>query len=163
MSPIRACTAVLLILVAASAFADTPKEMTVTVKETQIRATPSFLGKILDKLAYGAKVQVIAIQNGWVKIALPSGKGEGWVNLSAVTENKTALKAGEENVSQNASSGEVALAGKGFTQEVENKYKEDQKLDYSWVDRMGQYVVPPEEVVLFLKQGGLSEALGGGQ
>jgi hypothetical protein len=55
MVRVRACVVgVLLCAVAVgTAFAADQKQMSVTVKETQVRATPSYLGKILGVLAYG--------------------------------------------------------------------------------------------------------------
>jgi uncharacterized protein YgiM (DUF1202 family) len=99
---------------------------------------------------------VLSEQNGWAKVALRSGKGEGWVNLSALTKKNIVLKAGSKNVAESASSGEVALAGKGFNQEVENEYKRDNNVDYTWVDRMAAFVVTPEQAEAFLKDGGVA-------
>jgi hypothetical protein len=153
-----------LLLASALAFGQTGKQMYVQIKETQVRATPSFMGKILGvPLAYGDRVTVLAEQNGWARISLPSGKGEGWVNLSALTKKRVVLKSGGENVGTGASSGEVALAGKGFNQEVENKYKQDKNLDYSWVDKMETFTVSSEQVLAFLEQGGLPTSPGGVQ
>jgi uncharacterized protein YgiM (DUF1202 family) len=152
MSRLRIFSA-LFIVAAAAAFAD---DMSVQVKETQVRAAPSFLSKILDRLAYGDKVKVISEQKGWARVALRSGKGEGWINLSALTRKNIVLKAGAENVSQSASSGEVALAGKGFNQEVEDKYRKDNHVDYTWVDRMAAFVVTPEQAEAFLEDGGVT-------
>jgi uncharacterized protein YgiM (DUF1202 family) len=154
MSQLRICSALFLIA-AAAAFAAAPKQMSVQVKETQVRAAPSFLSKILDRLVYADKVQVISEKNGWAKVALRSGKGQGWINLSALTKKKIVLKAGD-NVAQSASSGEVALAGKGFNQDVENRYREEEKVDYTWVDRMAKFIVTPEQAAAFLKQGGVA-------
>ena len=85
----------------------------------------------------------------------PDGKLQGWVNASALTEKQIALKAGSQNVDSSASSGEVVAAGKGFNSDVEAQYKKEQKLDYSWVDKMETFVVTPEQVTAFLAQGGL--------
>lgn len=161
MSPSRTFLAALLIMAAAAAFAAPPKQMSVTVKETQVRATPSFLGKILATLAYGDRVDVLEQQSGWAKVSAP-GKPQGWVNLSALTQKKIVLKAGAENVEQTASSGEVALAGKGFNKEVEAQYKQNSELDYTWVDRMEQFVMTPAQIIAFLQKGGLEGAAGGG-
>jgi hypothetical protein len=65
------------------------------------------------------------------------------------------LQAGDENVQQSASSGEVALAGKGFNEQVEAEYKQQNDLDYTMVDRMEQFTVSIDEVVLFVEQGEL--------
>jgi uncharacterized protein YgiM (DUF1202 family) len=157
----RLSIVVMFLFIACLASAQTSKQMSVTVKETQVRATPSYMGKILAVLAYGDRIEVIAEQRGWARVSLPSG--EGWVNLSALTTKKIVLQAGSENVSSGASSGEVALAGKGFNQEVEDKYKQDNNLDYTWVDRMGGFSATPEQVLAFLEQGELNSEFGGAQ
>jgi uncharacterized protein YgiM (DUF1202 family) len=152
---------VALLFVAGLSIAQTPKQMSVTVKETQVRATPSYLGRILAVLAYGDRVDVIAEQGGWARVRLPSG--EGWVHLSALSSKRIVLQSGSQNVGTGASSSEVALAGKGFNQEVEDKYRQDNQLDYTWVDRMGAFTVSPEEVLAFLEEGDLNTEIGGAQ
>ncbi len=160
--PIIGC---LLLAVGSLALADT-QLMSVTVKQTQVRATASYLGKILGLLSYGDKVTVFDqpadAPKGWLKVSGPGGKLTGWVNLSALTTKEIVLKSGTGAVSQTASSGDVALAGKGFNADVEAKYKEDQKLDYTWVDTMEAYQVTQQQVSIFLSQGGLTEQ-GGAQ
>jgi SH3-like domain-containing protein len=150
-----------LILMAAVAFAAPSRQMSVTVRETQLRATPSYLGKILAVLAYGDRIQVLSEQSGWARVSIPGQGHEGWVNLSALTEKRIVLKAGAENVQSGASAGEVALAGKGFNKEVEARYQQEKNLDYTWVDRMEGFTVSPEEVLGFLQQGSLSSSTGG--
>ena len=55
-----------------------------------------------------------------------------------------------------ASTDEVALAGKGFSQEVETAYKkQNRSLDYAWVDRMATFKVTDAEALRFLQEGGL--------
>jgi hypothetical protein len=158
--------ALLCLLCAAAGMAADQKQMSVTVKETQVRDAPSYLGKVLGVLSYGARVTVLAqpadAPKGWLKVAGPGGKPQGWVNASALTQKEIALKAGDAAVSQTASSGDVALAGKGFNSDVEAQYKKDKKLDYAWVDAMESYAVEPQRVSLFLSQGGLTEP-GGAQ
>jgi hypothetical protein len=139
--------------------------MSVTVKQTQVRATPSYMGKILGLLAYGDKVAVVeqaGAPKGWVKITGPDGKLQGWVNVSSLTTKEIALKSSTDKASQTASSGDVALAGKGFNSDVEAKYKQDQKLDYTWVDKMESWQFTPQQVSAFLTAGGLTEP-GGAQ
>ncbi len=164
MPRMRAFAAVFLIMAAAVSFAQDKKEMTVTVKETQIRATPSYLGKVLAKLAYGAKVTVLEEKEGWIKTALPSGKGQGWVHQSALKEYKaSALKSGSSTTASGASSSEISAAGKGFTKEVEAQYQKNTNLDYAPVDKMEKTTVTPEQAAAFLKAGGLDTSMGGGE
>jgi hypothetical protein len=93
-----------------------------------------------------------------LKIEGPDGK-QGFVNVSSLTKNTVVLAAGSKNVESEASSGEVVAAGKGFNSDVEAQYKKDQKLDYTWVDKMEGFATAPEKVTAFLTQGGLQ---GGG-
>lgn len=136
--------------------------MSVQVRETQVRGTPSFLGKITANLVYGDRVEVLEQGRGWVKVVIPGGGGEGWVSQSALTEKQVVLKAGSEDVSTSASSSEVALAGKGFNEQVEAQYKSETNLDYTWIDRMEEISFPPDELVAFMLQGDLSPSEEGG-
>lgn len=150
----RKRTGAALLLVLAAAAVCTAEQMSVVVREAQVRATPTFLGKIVATLAYADRVTVLERQGGWVKVTAPSG-AEGWVHASALTEKRVALQAGGERVAQGASSSEVALAGKGFNKQVEERFKEEEQLDYTWVDRMETFVESPEEIAAFLAEGDL--------
>lgn len=145
--------AVLLLFAALLAVAQS-KTMSVTVRQAPVRATPGFLGKVVTDLPYGTRVEVVRTQSGWVEINLPNAQGTGWMHSSELTEQKLALRSGS-NVTQSASGNEVALAGKGFNAQVEQRYKSDKHLDYSWVDRMEKISYPPERLVGFLEAGDL--------
>ncbi len=166
MMRMRFLVAAVLLLATAGAFAADQKQMSVTIKQTQVRDKPGYLGKILGALSYGDRVTVLDQPAGapkdWLRVAGPDNTLQGWVNASALTSKRIVLKSGSENVEQGASSGEVALAGKGFNETIEKEYKQGSNLDYTWVDRMEQYTVTPEQVAAFIKQGGLA-AEGGGQ
>ena len=138
-----------------------PRIMSVTVQQTKARAAPNFLGKIIADLSYGDRLEVIEEKDGWVKVILPDSEEEGWVHESALTKKNIILKAGDTDVTQTASSSEIALAGKGFNEQVEARYQQDKQLDYTWVDRMESYAVSWEEIRDFLDQGGLIPLQGG--
>ncbi|MFI5368781.1 MAG: SH3 domain-containing protein [Spirochaetia bacterium] len=163
MRIVRLCIAACLVLAAGVVFAADQKQMSVTVKETPVRATASFLGKILGTLNYADRVTILDQPAGgsWVKVRGPDGKLQGWVSLSALQDKTIVLKSGSENVAQGASTGEVALAGKGFNESVEKEYKSEGKVDYTWVDRMEQIVVSPDQLAAFINQGGLASPDGG--
>jgi len=144
----------LLLVTFAAVAAVASQTMSVQVKEAPVRSTPSFLGKIVADLHYGDQVEVVDTQGGWVKVSLPSGGGQGWMHSSELTKEKLALKAGS-NVSSGASSSEVALAGKGFNSQVEQEYKSETQLDYTWVDKMEKISYSPDRLVQFLDQGDL--------
>jgi SH3-like domain-containing protein len=157
-----AILAMAILVLAAAVLGAAPQSMSVTVRETQARATPSFLGAVLAVLSYGDRVDILATQRDWMKVALPGGR-EGWVHQSALTEKRVVLQAGSGSVEQSASGEEVALAGKGFNKEVEAQYKAENELDYTWVDRMEGFVVSPQQILAFVEAGQLRFAEGGSQ
>jgi uncharacterized protein YgiM (DUF1202 family) len=157
MRPVQWVAAALLLLATAVTAMAAAKQMSVTVKETEVRATPGYLGKVLGTVVYGDRVTLLDqpanAPKGWVMIQAPDGK-KGWVNLSALTEKEVKL-ASSTGVQQEAASGDVALAGKGFNSDVEAEYEKEQKLDYTWVDKMQNLAVTPEQIAAFMNQGGL--------
>ena len=132
------------------------KEMSVQVRDGQLRNRASFLGTVVGTVAYGDRVTVNQTQAGWCEVSL-AGK-TGWIHESALTPKRVVLSAGANDARTGASGQEVALAGKGFSKEVEAAYKkENQNIDYTWVDWMGQQKIPTEQLVQFLKQGDLAQ------
>ena len=107
-----------------------------------------------------AQILITAVnqtQAGWCEVSL-AGK-TGWIHESALTPKKVVLASGTADARvQSVGSEEVALAGKGFSKEVEAEYKKQNKnVDYTWVDWMGQQTVSSERLVEFLKQGNLAQ------
>ena len=143
-------------LVATGAWA--AKEMSVQVRDGQLRNRASFLGTVTATVAYGDRVTVNQTQAGWCEVATASG-ASGWIHESALTPKRVVLSSGAEDArAQSVGSDEVALVGKGFSKEVEAEYKkQNQDVDYTWVDWMGQQTVSSERLVAFLKQGNLAQ------
>ncbi len=140
------------------------KGMSVQVKQGQVRATPSFLGKIVATVSYGDRVEALESKGGWFRIAPPGKKTQGWIHSSALTEKRIVLKAGKREAEAAASSGELALAGKGFNADVEAAFKARNKdIDFTWIDRMQEMKVAPEKMRAFHEEGKLASAGGGGQ
>ena len=132
-------------------------EMSVQVRDGQLRNRASFLGAVVGTVAYGDRVTVNQTQAGWCEVSL-AGK-TGWIHESALTPKKVVLASGTTDARvQSVGSEEVAVAGKGFSKEVEAEYKkQNPELDFTWVDWMGQQTVSNERLVAFLKQGNLAQ------
>ncbi len=140
-------------LVASSSWA--AKQMSVQVREGQLRSRASFLGAVKAQVAYGDRVTVEKSQSGWCQVSTASGK-TGWIHESALTRKKVIVDSGMSDARTGASGEEVALAGKGFSEEVEAAYKkENKKIDYTWVDWMGTLIVSEKQMLSFLEKGGL--------
>lgn len=143
--------AVMLVTITTSVLAVT---MQVQVRDTELRPTPSFLSRASAALMYGDRVTIISDLRGWYKVSSP--KGVGWVHGSALSAKEVKLAANTSGMQQGASSEELALAGKGFSKEVESEFKEGNKsADFSSVDRMEKITITAPQKVRFLVAGGL--------
>src|SRR5512140_1579211 len=90
------CLALLSLLFLGS-IAEAQKVMSVQVKEGELRATPSYLGKIVARVSYGDRVTVLTEQGDWKKVSTAGGRSQGWMHKTALTGSKIALRAGQSN------------------------------------------------------------------
>ena len=134
--------------------------MSVQVKDAPVRATPSFIGKVVGALAYGDQVEILQTQGDWSKVA--SASVSGWMHTSALSSKKIVLAAGQEQAKVAASGDELALAGKGFNSDVEAQFKSAHKdIDFTWINRMEKIRIPVAEMQAFLKDGDVRPREGG--
>ncbi len=148
-----------LLVSAAVAFGATATIMSVQVRKAEIRDTPSFLGKVTSGLAYGDKVTVGQPQGAWMRVT--AAGQSGWIHSSALTTKNIVMKAGD-GAQTSASSGEMALAGKGFNSDVESKFKANHKdIDFAPVDRMEKIKISTSALQKFAVTGGLKMSEGG--
>lgn len=134
-----------------------PRMMSVQVKTGQLRAAPSFLGKIVAEAPYAQQVQVLEERSGWMRVNVPGRNAQGWMHGSALSAKRIVLQAGAADVQRAATTGEIALAGKGFNKQVEDQYRAQNKdIDFTWIDRMQQSGVPMTQVLQFAKEGQLN-------
>lgn len=128
--------------------------MNVQVQDGVVRATPTFLGKPVTKVQYGNQVQTIQLQGEWYQVSVQGQTG--WIHQSALTTKKIRLTAGQENVQLGASDSEMALAGKGFNEQVETEYRSQNKqANYAAVDQMEKAVITEDEMAAFITAGNL--------
>lgn len=130
--------------------------MNVQVKTAKVRATPSQLGRIVASVPYGDSVEAGVLSRGWYAVTLADGR-TGWLHQSALSNKRITMTAGTTDVNTGVSQDEVSLAGKGFNEEVEAKFKQDTALDFTWVDRMIDFKVSEDQIRAFRAQGHLQE------
>jgi len=147
-------TKILIALLTVSAGAALAAPMSIQVRTGKVRATPSQLGAVVATVDYGAKVQAGTPERGWYPVTTPDGK-TGWLHESALSRKPIAMRAGTTDAATGVSSDEVALAGKGFNEQVEAKLRSEGKLDYTWVDRMAAFQVAADQIARFRTQGHL--------
>lgn len=138
------------------------KPMSIQVRQGDLRSTPSFLGRVTASVQYGTQVHVREEKGAWSRVETLEGDTGGWIHTSALTTRKLELQTGDRQADVAASSGELALAGKGFNSQVEQEFKEQNKVDYTWVDKMETFKVTIQESQSFLQAGALEPSAEGG-
>lgn len=131
--------------------------LTVQVKETKLRREPKFWAPSVATLHAGDQVSELGRQEAWIR-AGAAGQ-EGWLHESAVTRSELHLTGGSTTAATGAKADEVALAGKGFTEEVEREYRRDRGDGYVALDKVPA-AASDAELETFLRQGKLADWTG---
>ena len=145
---ILALLAILLLVTTAWAVG---KTLTVQVREVQMRTAASFTSGLASTLHYGQVVSVLETKGSWYQV--DSGSGKGWVQQSALTDQRLGLSAGGQDVAAGVGDREVTMAGKGFNSQTEQAYRADHPGGYAKVEEMLQINYPPDVLAAFLKTG----------
>ena len=146
-----------LCLVTSLVFAAT---VTVITQEGVIRKDKRFFAPLVIRVPYGSVIEQTAREGDWLRVSY-QGK-EGWIHVSAVQEQKFQLSSLAGGKAQEASRDEVALAGKGFTPEVEKAFRDkNPKMRYDLVNQVQSYKVDEQKIQTFLQTGNLKEPGGG--
>ena len=133
--------------------------MKVTQANQSLHAEPNFSGTPIAAVPQGSEVKVVTISGDWYKVEYQGNTG--WIHRQAFAEVKTPkfslpglLFGGGV---QQTKSDEVALAGKGFTPEVEASYRQkNPNMNYAQVDQVESFKVDPTKLQTFIKEGGLT-------
>ena len=136
--------------------------MSVQVKSSALRSSPSFLASVVASVAFGEQVRCLQqTSDGWAEVVTAGGK-RGYIHTSALGGKQVEFSSGGSTSGTGASGKELALAGKGFNQNVEDQFSASHgSLDYATVDRMEQIKISSREIQDFVKAGGLRPLQGG--
>ena len=125
--------------------------MWVAVRNLDLKSSTGFFASTRGRLDYGAQVTVIRISGTWAEIRSAANSSvTGWAKTASLSARR--VVAGDAT---SATASEVALAGKGFNQEIENAYRASGNLNYDAVDRLEALQVSPGELRAFLQEGRL--------
>jgi hypothetical protein len=122
---------------------------------------PDFAGAPVAAVPAGARVQVVRQAGDWYKVDYHGM--EGWIHRQAFPAPPP--KGGGLSLpgllfgapAKETTSDEAALAGKGFTPEVESGYRQKHPdLNFAGVDKVETFKVNPAKLDAFIKEGGLN-------
>lgn len=123
---------------------------------------PDFASTPVAPVPEGAEVNVETQAGDWYKVEY-QGKS-GWLNRQAFGKPPAAKSGSGFSLPglltgkpvKETSSDEVALAGKGFTPEVENSYRSKHpEMNFAQVDKIESFTVPSAKLQAFIKEGDL--------
>jgi hypothetical protein len=124
----------------------------VAVRTVALKSSNGFFASNRGSLNYGDRVTVLQVSGRYVEVRSASNSSlTGWT----ASANLTTRQVVSGNTST-ASAREVALAGKGFNQDVENSYRSQGNLNYADVDRVEAIRVSEADLRQFLESGRLS-------
>ncbi|MFW6368349.1 MAG: SH3 domain-containing protein [Spirochaetota bacterium] len=145
---------ILIFLVSAGMlFALEGETVSVSVRNAQLRDGAGHLSPIIAELSYADEVEVLESDGDFYRVR--SAEGEGFLHRSAVSETKIVLEEDGEDAAREAEDQEVALAGRGFNEQVEERYRSEQGLSFEGVDRMEARRPESEELRRFVEEGEL--------
>lgn len=126
--------------------------MYVAVKTLSLKSGTGLFAGTSGTLNYGDRVTVIQISGKKAEVQSSADASiKGWADAADLTPRQIV-----QGNTTSASAREVALASKGFNQEVENSYKTQGDLNYKDVDKAEEITVSDEELKQFLEEGHLS-------
>jgi uncharacterized protein YgiM (DUF1202 family) len=145
-----------LLLLPGIAMAETMK---VTQPNQSIYPDPDFASTPVAPVPVGAEVTVLQQSGDWYQVEYQGQSG--WLNRQAFPAPAAGSKFNLPGLLTGApvketSSDEVALAGKGFTPEVESSYKQKHpEAKYAEVDQVEAQQVAAAKLQAFITEGGL--------
>ncbi|MEW6659256.1 MAG: SH3 domain-containing protein [Thermodesulfobacteriota bacterium] len=133
--------------------------MKVSMGNQSLYAEPNYSGTPITPVPAGAEVNVVTTSGDWYKVEYQGNTG--WMHRGAFAQaqspqlNLPGMLFGG-GVKQTKSD-EVALAGKGFTPEVEAGYRQKHpEMNFALVDQVESFKVDSGKLQAFIKEGGLT-------
>ena len=131
----------------------------VTQPNQSLYPDPDFASAPVASVPVGAELSVERQAGDWYKVEYQ--EKIGWINRQAFPTPQTGSKFSLSGLLtgkpvKETSSDEVALAGKGFTPEVESSYRtKHPEMNFAQVDRIESFKVDPATLQAFIKEGEL--------
>jgi hypothetical protein len=123
----------------------------VTAKSVSLKSSTWFFALNRGTVYYANEVTVLQVSGNWAEVRTATNV-TGWIAISNLSARRIVASA----TGSTATAAEVAQAGKGFNQEIENVYRSEENLNYADVDRTEQIVVSEEDLLRFINEGRLA-------
>ena len=134
----------------------TAASVIVITQEAMLRKDKHFFAAVVARVPHGKSLHVLGSEGDWLRVYYQ--ETYGWLHNGEVKQQVFDLSGLTAQSSGGATQDEVALAGKGFTPEVEKALrKNNPKMRFHLVDKVESSRVSNENLRVFLKKGNLKE------
>ncbi|GHT79846.1 hypothetical protein FACS1894130_09820 [Spirochaetia bacterium] len=125
--------------------------MYVATKNAELKSSTGFFAETVAVLQYGEQVTLLRENSKWMEVRLVNRTTlTGWLLANSLTSKRIV-----SGTAASASADELALAGKGFSAEIETAYKRNTPVNYVEIDAMEAQGVSNQDLYDFLIQGHL--------
>ena len=138
---------VILFCMAGHIYSQTSSTRYVAVQTAVLKSSTGFFASRVGELSLGDEVTAIRESGKWTQVS--KGNLSGWVATTSLSTRRIVSSGSSATI------GEYALAGKGFSKELEIEYRKS-GLDYSIVDSMERLVIEAAELERFVTEGRLA-------
>lgn len=122
----------------------------VAAKSIPLKSSTWFFATTRGTLVLGDQVTVLQINGNWAEVRSSKNSSlSGWTQKANLSERQIVASGAS------ASTSEVALAGKGFSKEVEDSYKTKGEYNYDDVDKVEANSVSQDDLYKFMVDGRL--------
>jgi hypothetical protein len=143
----------LIFFIASISWAETAMVFT---KTNAIRESPKFFAPVKAMVRYGDILDILNLEEDWYKVKFRNIIG--YIHKTAVEKRNIQPTSFSGTQRYTTSDAEITLAGKGFNPQVENAYKNKHpEMKFYLVDRVETYYASDNELIFFIRNGGLLE------
>jgi uncharacterized protein YgiM (DUF1202 family) len=129
------------------------RTMYVSIKLAELKDSTGLLANVRGTVQYGDQVTVLQERGKWVEVRVAQRPAlTGWVPSGDLSTRRIVVS----GTSASATADELALAGKGFSAEVEKEYRQSSSADYAAIDAMEAQTVSGQDLYQFLQEGHLT-------
>ena len=122
----------------------------VSSKTAAVKSSTWFFAGTKGNLQMGAQVSVLRVSGNWAEVRSSANASlNGWTSVSNLSSRRIVASGAAVTAS------EVSLAGKGFSQEVEDSYKTSGRYNFADVDKTEANTVSQEDLYKFVVDGHL--------
>ena len=126
----------------------------INVSSANLKSSTGFFSSTTGTVKYAEEVRILALSGNWAQVRTTVGNRTGWIAKSSLTSKRISA----QGASANASAKEIALAGKGFSPEVESEYKKNSgNINYAAVDQMERITISDRDLLSFIEEGHLAK------